>query len=196
MRVITLAGALCILVQGAYALESLWVGLEAYRVLEPLCPTETRQALGNISVSFLDEPIGIIRKRETEFTARVKTNGDLEAADKALSAYLASIHNQVRDGVAAIGCAKAMTRLGLLSAKPLTFEQIMNGARNAPLPTTERSEAIPEKERIATRAAYPLQRILLKTATEGKACDNSSVKVTLINDKPLDAQNAPPFVGT
>ena len=180
----------------AQAFESLWVHLEVLRALEPLCPAEMRRAMGSLSAASLEAPNRIIRRRETEFTARVKTGGNFAAADREMTAYAASVAEQVRQGVAKVGCTTLMTQFGLLTGTPPTLEQFMEAVRTTPLPSSERPAEIPAEDRIGTEAAYPLQRILLDAATKDRICDRGSVRVTPIGRTPLDAKNAPPFVGT
>jgi hypothetical protein len=180
----------------AQAFESLWVHLEVLRALEPLCPAEMRRAMGALSVAALEAPNRIIRRRETEFTARVKTGGDFAAADRQMTAYAASIATQVRDGVANAGCTTLMTRFGLLTGTPPTLEQFMDAVRNTPLPSTERPDEMPAEDRIGTEAAYPLQRILLDLATKDRTCDRRSVQVMRMGKTSLETKNTPPFVGT
>lgn len=179
----------------AAAGESLWIDLEATRILAPLCPAEARRGLGTLAPPDLVEATALIRRRETAFTAEVLTKGDLAAAEAAMTAYATLLDTEVRDGVARMGCAAAFDRLGL-GTLPQGRDALLRAARDTPLPTTKRPADLPKRAQFGSQAAIGLQRaILMQLADATHRCDPDTARATPVAREPVLAKHAPPFVG-
>jgi hypothetical protein len=196
MRRVVICVVVCILSTSAQAFESAWVWLASYRILEPNCRSDIQLALKGLSTSDLEEAIEIARQREVVFTSKVKTAGDAARAQKELDDYYAVMVAQHEAGLKTMGCAMAVQKLGLSLPKPMTREQITAVARSAPIPSSERTDAIPARDRVGTKAAYQLQKIIILSVTQKKNCDLTSLRVTLLNEVDRTPRDAPPFVGT
>lgn len=195
MRRLVICIAGCILCTSVQAFESTWVWLASYRILEPSCRSDIQSALKGLSTSDLEEAIEIARQREVAFTSKVKTAGDAARAQKELDDYRLVMVAQLEGGLKTMGCPKVIQKLGLNLPKAMTKEQITEMVRSAPLPSSERTDAIPAVDRIDTKAAYQLQKILTLNITQKKSCDLSSLRVTLLSEVDRTPPDAPPFVG-
>lgn len=177
------------------AFESNWQHFESYRILAGACPDEIRTAMKGLPVSELDEGIAIIRERETAFIVKIGAASDMVQANSRLDSYRSEMVRQLDEAVKSMGCEKAIQRLGLAIPRPVTGQQIAELARAVPIPTSERTDAIPVADRIGTKAAYPLQKIITRTITLKKQCDLTTLKATALKETVLEAVNPPPFVG-
>lgn len=192
---VAVASLLIVVGSAAHAGESLWIDLEATRILAPLCPAETRRVLGTLALADLSAATALIRQRETAFTAEVLTKGDLAAAGTAMSAYATMLEAELRDGVARMGCAAAFERLGL-GALPQDPHALLRAAQETPLPSTKRPADLPKRAQFGSQAAIGLQRaILLQLADETHRCDPDTAQATPVTREPVLAKHAPPFVG-
>jgi hypothetical protein len=195
MRRLVICVAVCVLSTSVQAFESAWVWLASYRILEPSCRPDIQLALKGLSTSDLEEAVEIARQRELVFTSKVKTAGDAARAQKELDDYYAVMVAQHEAGLKTMGCAKAIQKLGLNLPKPMTREQITTAARSVPISSSERTDAIPAIDRVGTKAAYQLQKIITQSITQKKNCDPTSLRVTLLNEVDRTPRDAPPFVG-
>lgn len=201
-------GALCALIASTLTVpasaksQSFWVDLETGKVIARVCPEGYRAVFGDRKPEELDEPIAIIRARETLVTMEVSTKGDRKAAETAMEAYKANIARQIEEGAAQMGCDALLMTLGFKQpGRPVVApsrEQLVQAARRSEIPSTARPADLPAEERIGTEAAYPLQRLLLTVFADPKdrACDPKTAKVTPFSRETIDAENVPPFVGT
>lgn len=185
----------CILSTSAQSFESVWVWLASYRILEPSCRSDIQLALKGLATSNLEDAIEIARQREVAFTAKVKTAGDTARAQKELDAYHLVMVTQLEAGLKTMGCSTVVQKLGLTLPKPMTKEQLAEMARSTPLQSSERTDAIPAVDRIGTKAAYHLQKVITLNITQKKSCDPGSLRVTLLNEVDRTPPDAPPFVG-
>ncbi len=177
---------------------SLWVVYEAAQILAKRCPDEYGAMFGQRPASELDEPIRIIRARETAMTAEVSTDGDAAAAEAAMEAYKANITRQIETAVRDVGCQKASEGIGLGRGHAAPARSVLlRMARETMLPTTERSPHLPAEAQIGTQAAFPLQQLLLGMLADpaDRACDPKTARVKPISRKLIDAENVPPFAG-
>lgn len=195
MHRLVICVVICILSTSALAFESTWVWLASYRILESSCRSEIQAALKGLSTSDLEEAIEIARQREVVFTSKVKTAGDAARAQKELDDYHLVMVSQLEGGQKTMGCPQVIQKLGLNLPKPMTKEQITEMVRSAPLQSSERTDAIPAVDRIGTKAAYQLQKIITLNITQKKSCDLGSLRVTLLNEVDRKPSDAPPFVG-
>lgn len=102
---------------------------------------------------------------------------------------------QLEGGLKTMGCPRVIQKLGLNLPKPMTKEQITEMVRSAPLQSSERTDAIPAVDRIGTKAAYQLQKIITLNITQKKSCDLKPLRVILLNEVDRTPRDAPPFVG-
>lgn len=177
------------------AFDSVWQRLESYRILAGNCSPEIQMALKGLPVADLNEPIAIIYEREAAFTASIGHSGGIIQARKALDDYRSEMVRQISDAVKSMGCSNAIQSLRLTMPKPITKQELIDFVRSVPLPASERTDAIPAAERIGTKAAYPLQKIITRAMTDKKQCDLTTLKATVLKETAREAINPPPFVG-
>lgn len=179
----------------AMAFDSVWQRLESYRILAGSCSSDIQMALKGLPVADLDEPVAIIYEREAAFTASIGHSGSIIQARKALEDYRNEMVRQISDAVKSMGCGRAIQSLRLAMPKPVTKQELIDFVRSVPIPTSERTDTIPAAERIGTKAAYPLQKIITRAIIDKKQCDLATLKATGLKETAREAINPPPFVG-
>ena len=179
----------------AYAFDSAWQRLESYRILAGSCSPEIQKSLKGFQVADLDDPIAVIYEREANFISSISKPGNIVQARKAMDDYRIEMVRQLDEAVKTLGCEKAIQRLGLDIPKPITKQQMIEFVRSVPIPTSERTDSIPAIDRIGTKAAYPLQKIITRTLIDKKQCDLATLKASVVKETPKEAINPPPFVG-
>lgn len=191
--------AVCVLfwtsTASAYAFDSAWQRLESYRILTGSCSSEVEKALKGFHVADLDEPIAIIYEREANFVSSISNPTGIVQARKAMDNYRNEMVRQLDEAVKSMGCEKAIQHLRLDIPKPVTKQQMIEFVRSVPIPTSERTDSIPAIDRIGTKAAYPLQKIITRTLIDKKQCDLATLKASVVKETPREAINPPPFVG-
>ena len=195
MRTLATCVLLWISASSAYAFDSAWQRLESYRLLAGSCSPEIQKSLKGFQVADLDEPIAVIYEREANFVSSISKPGNIVQARRAMDDYRIEMVRQLDEAVKTLGCEKAIQRLGLDIPKPITKQQMIEFVRSVPIPTSERTDSIPAIDRIRTKAAYTLQKIITRALIDKKQCDLATLKVSVVKETPREAINPPPFVG-
>jgi hypothetical protein len=165
----------------------------ALRQLATDCPTDYARIAGGRTPDALAPATAILRERESVIARQNTIAAERPKVEAAMEAYTRTFSDLVAKYLAAESCTATFSGLGL---EPLPPGDLASYARDVPLPTSRRPDAVPPLLDTGTNATLALQRrILIDLAAEPRRCRPDGAVVKPMAIEPVLTRNLPPFVG-